>query len=270
MHITAYYFLPALCFGLLLLAELVFPTIEQNHQYGKVDWVLNILGLFIQGALIPVAGLVFGQYILKQFFPEYEGILNIGWLGGFLLNFIVVDFLYYWQHRAFHHVPRLWRLHVCHHYTPKVNIWATSRNNLWINFLFVYLMVNACLAFACKNPQGFVLGAMLTASLDILRHTQVDFSWISGAKPFHWLGEIFVTPLMHRSHHNAEKVGHNFAANLIIWDKLFGTYTKSCDKISHYRPKKTISFKQQFWYPILQDKVDHASSPRTNTNKKFT
>ncbi len=74
--------------------------------------------------------------------PGGAGILPIGWWGAFLLNFVVIDFLYYWQHRWFHRIRPLWKLHRCHHTARRVDIWVTSRNTLVMHFLFVYFLLN--------------------------------------------------------------------------------------------------------------------------------
>ncbi|PCH96155.1 MAG: hypothetical protein COB83_06690, partial [Gammaproteobacteria bacterium] len=130
------------------------------------------------------------------------------------LNFILIDFLYYWQHRSFHAVSMLWNLHLCHHSAPRVDIWSTSRNNLCVNFLFVYLLLNPLLGYCCDNQNGFFAAAMITASLDIWRHTQIKLP--NAAKNISKLiGIFFVTPAMHRSHHNMAVTSHNFGANLI-------------------------------------------------------
>lgn len=36
-----------------------------------------------------------------------------------LLAFLLMDFTFYWWHRANHRVPRLWRFHNVHHIDPK-------------------------------------------------------------------------------------------------------------------------------------------------------
>ena len=184
----------------------------------RADRLLNLAGLAIQGAVIPVAGYLIATRVLAVHLPELAGSLSIGWWGAFLLNFVVVDLLYYLQHRAFHCAGALWALHRCHHAAPHVNVWATSRNSLAINFLFVYLLLNPVLGFLCDRPDAFFLGAALTAALDLWRHARLPEHWTPA-----WLGRVLVTPAHHHLHHSPAGHDANFGANLMLWDRLFGT-----------------------------------------------
>lgn len=246
------YCLPLTVFLLLQVGELCWPGHQSAKPYKAADWALNILGLFIQGVLIPIAGILLAKWIFPSIPFLVKGTIPLSWWGSFLLNFVVIDFLYYWQHRLFHRQPTLWKMHECHHRSPRVDIWATSRNNLFVNFLFVYLLVNPMLGYLCVNPEGFFAGAMLTASLDILRHSKMDFSKIRESRLVKMLSAIFVMPWMHHSHHNVLLTPHNFGANLIIWDKLFKTYQVSHSMDVQWQPIEPLSYRQQFYYPIIR------------------
>lgn len=250
---SAFYFysLPATIFVLLQLGELSLPC-SQQRSYQPLDWLLNITGLFIQGVLIPLAGIVLAYNVFPTLPFLQQGVIPFHFWGAFFLNFVVIDFLYYWQHRWFHRNDALWKLHICHHSSPRVDIWATSRNNLWVNFLFVYLLLNPLLGFLCQSPDGFFAGAMVTASLDILRHSNIDFQKLPGKRFYEKLGMIFVMPWMHHSHHNMLKTAHNFGANLIIWDKIFNTFDGDTEHAFAYQPKKHSSYRQQFYYPFIR------------------
>ena len=169
----------------------------------------------MQGVLVPLAGYLIATRVLAEQLPQLAGCLPLGWFGAFALNFIGVDFLYYWQHRLFHRVPALWAMHQCHHASPTLSIWATSRNTLAVNFLFVYLLVNPLLGFLCDNPDGFFAAAGLTAALDLWRHSRVE------AMP--GLARVLVTPWQHHWHHSVDGQRTNYGANLMVWDRWFGT-----------------------------------------------
>lgn len=246
------YCLPLMVFLLLQVGERCWPAPQSAEPYKTVDWLLNILGLFIQGVLIPFTGIMLAMWVFPSLPILQKGSIPLSWWGSFLLNFIVIDFLYYWQHRLFHGQPQLWKMHECHHRSPRVDIWATSRNNLFVNFIFVYLLVNPVLGYLCANAEGFFAGAMVTASLDILRHSKVDFSKIQENPIVKILATMFVMPWMHHSHHNVLLKPHNFGANLIIWDKLFKTYSVSTGIEVQWQPVDTLSYRKQFYYPIIR------------------
>ena len=149
MGLVLIFAIPGVAFVLLAVGEAVLPRANCGRAYGPWDIALNLVGLGFQGLVVPVAGYLFAVLFLQTSFPGLAGTLQIGFWGAFLLNVIGVDFVFYWQHRAFHRVPALWRFHLCHHATPRVDVWATARNTPITNFFLVYFLLNPLIAFIC-------------------------------------------------------------------------------------------------------------------------
>src|SRR5436190_12389102 len=168
---TLGWLLPFLALVILAALERLSRPDRTPGAYARADHLLNLAGLLIQGAMVPVCGYLIATRMLAVHWPDAAGTVRIGWVGAFALNFVAVDGLYYWQHRLFHRVPMLWALHRCHHASPALSVWATSRNSLLVNFLFVYMLVNPLLGFLCDRPDGFFAAAALTAALDLWRHS---------------------------------------------------------------------------------------------------
>ncbi len=219
--------LPLVTFFLLLWLEVVFPAKVTGKDYRFGDWVMNLSGFVMQGIVVPLAGYLLATAVLPGLLPGFEGVLAIGIAGAFLLNVIVVDFIYYLQHRAFHQIPWLWKLHAPHHYSPTLNLWATARNALLTHFLFVYMLLNPVLGFLCDVPEAFFAGAMLTAALDLFRHSSIRADW-----PL--LQGILVLPRDHHRHHDGTKAFSNYGANFLIWDRLFDTADLHADYPESY------------------------------------
>jgi len=216
-----HWWLPSLAFVLLLLAERRAADAAPRTRYTPADWLLNLTGLFMQGVVVPLAAIWISVTLLPQLLPGARASVKLGVVGSFLLNFVVVDFLYYWQHRWFHRWRPLWQLHLCHHASPALDVWATSRNSLPVNFLFVYLLVSPLLGYLCDAPQAFFFGAALTASLDLWRHSRLPAGRDGAlAGVVAWL---LVTPRNHHLHHSPAGAQYNFGANLMLWDRCFGT-----------------------------------------------
>lgn len=244
--------LPALTFFLLLILEKILPTIQQEHQHNFWDQFLNCVGLLMQGCIVPALGYWLSVSIFPLAFREYKGILEIGWLNCFLLNLIFIDFLYYWQHRAFHSFTFLWNLHYCHHASSRVDIWTTSRNSILINFLFVYCLINPPLAFFCDSPEGFYMGAMVTASLDVFRHTRLNLNKLFPRWFLQLISHIIVMPCQHHNHHRLSKESVNLGANFIVWDILFGTAQIDTDYPLAYGVVKAQHPLKQLLHPLLK------------------
>lgn len=243
-----FWWLPVVTFALLATGEWVVRQPMPALRYSRVDWLLNLTGLFLQGVVVPLAAYAISMTLLPLVLPAARGTLALGWWGGFLLNFAFVDLLYYWQHRWFHRDGLPWSLHLCHHASPGVDVWATSRNSLLTNFLFVYLLVNPVLGYLCDVPDGFFFGAAVTASLDLWRHSRVPLIPGSGilARAAGWL---LVMPAAHHLHHSPDGARFNFGANLMLWDRLFGTARDAASFPGRYGVDRAPGPLTQFFSP---------------------
>jgi len=246
------YAIPGVAFVLLAVGEAALPRVNRGKAYGPWDIALNLVGLGFQGLVVPVAGYLFAVLFLQTSLPSMAGTLQIGFWGAFLLNIIGIDFVYYWQHRAFHRVPALWRLHLCHHATPRVDVWATARNTPTANFLLVYFLLNPWIAFLCDRPEGFFAGAMVTAALDVLRHTDIDLDRLGLGRWVRLLEGIVVLPRDHHRHHDGDRPDVNFGANLIIWDRLFGTFAEKSAYPRRYCIADPPAPERQLLYPFVR------------------
>ena len=136
-----------------------------------------------------------------------------------LLAFVILDFMIYLQHAAFHFIPQLWRLHRVHH--ADVDVDASTG----VRFHPLELVLSMCV----KLGAVFLLGAHWIAVLafelalnavTIFNHANVSVPGDS------WLRWLVVTPDMHRVHHStaSDETDSNFGFNLPWWDRLLGTY----------------------------------------------
>ncbi len=243
-------FSPALMFLGLVLGERFLPTVTRGCAYERWDWSLNLIGFAFQGCVVPVCGYWITTRWLPLVLPHGQGSLPMGYWGAFALNFMGVDLLYYWQHRLFHKSQWLWKFHQCHHASPTLDVWATSRNTAVTHFLFVYMLINPVFGFLCASPEGFFAGAAATASLDLMRHSRIDLRCTAAAGALRLLSQVLVTPLEHHRHHDAEGPAVNFGANLILWDRLFGTARIGGEYPAHYRVAGVPAPLTQLLYPL--------------------
>jgi len=234
--------LPMLSFLALLLVEKKLPGRSIESAYTSADWVMNLSGFFMQGVVVPLLGYLLATGVYPRLLPNFHGCLPLGFIGAFALNLVFIDFLYYLQHRAFHQIPWLWKMHAPHHHSKTVNVWATSRNSILTNLLFVYMLINPVLGYLCNVPEGFFAGAMVTAALDLFRHANTRLTI-----PF--LREFMLMPPDHHRHHDAEKPFANYGANFLLWDKLFGTFDTRNELPTSYAVPNPPPLPTQLLYP---------------------
>ncbi len=210
------------------------------------DWLLDLSGLCIQGVVIPGLQLLVVYHLYHWLLPTEQGIFTLSPLVGFLLSFVLVDYLYYWNHRLLHS-PRLWSLHQVHHTVTQMDVLGTSRNTIWSSFFILYLWVHPLFLYALQNPTGYVLGVTLTAILDLWRHSAIAPS--SSSLLNHLLSPWLVLPQDHAWHH-AQTEGCNYGANLKLWDKLHGTYYQSDRAPERLGIEINLTLAQQLFWPF--------------------
>jgi sterol desaturase/sphingolipid hydroxylase (fatty acid hydroxylase superfamily) len=193
---------------------------QQLRQRDRSSWILDLVGLFVQGFAIPILQVVAIGKLYTWIFPGWQGAIVLPPVLGFLLNFVAIDYLYYWNHRLFHR-NTFWPVHQVHHSVTAMDVLGTSRNTLWTSFLIVYLWLNGLFVYLLDDPTWYLLGMSVTSALDLWRHSRFEVAVGSGL--YRVLSPWLMLPQDHRWHHGSAALGCNFGANLKLWDRLHGT-----------------------------------------------
>lgn len=167
------------------------------------------IALFLGALLLAGYSFFFQHYSLVRFEP--------GSAMPWLIAFVAVDFLYYWWHRLSHEVNFLWAVHVVHHQSEDYNLAVALRQAIFsgITIWPFYLPM----AFLGVPPVVMASMGALSMLYQFWIHTE-----LIGKLGF--LERFLNTPSHHRVHHatNPQYLDKNYAAILIIWDRLFGTF----------------------------------------------
>lgn len=138
-----------------------------------------------------------------------------------LVSLLVLDLLIYWQHRLFHALPWLWRLHRVHHADLEFDVTTGLRFHPFEIVLSMLLKLVAVTLLGAPALAVLLFEVLLNATAmfnhgNIRLPTRLDTV----------LRLILVTPDMHRVHHSVipRETDSNFGFNLPWWDRLFGTY----------------------------------------------
>lgn len=139
----------------------------------------------------------------------------------FLLLYLAVDFLFYAYHRTAHQVRWFWASHCVHHASEHMNFTTAMRQSALypLAFVWAFFLPLSILGF----PREWIFFALaVNLAYQFFIHTQ----WVDKLpKPVEWL---FNTPSHHRVHHgrNPRYIDRNYGGTLIIFDRLFGTFTE--------------------------------------------
>jgi len=136
-----------------------------------------------------------------------------------LLLFFLDDFSYYWFHRCNHEVRLLWAGHVNHHSSRYLNFATALRQGVGERLhKFLFWLWLPLLGF---EP------AMIITMISISLFYQFWIHTTAVDRLPAWFEAVFNTPSHHRVHHgsNVRYLDRNHGGVLIVWDKLFGTFS---------------------------------------------
>jgi sterol desaturase/sphingolipid hydroxylase (fatty acid hydroxylase superfamily) len=143
------------------------------------------------------------------------------------LSLLLLDLIIYLQHRLFHAVPLLWRLHRVHHADTEFDVTTALR------FHPGEMLVSMGIKLAAIGALGPPALAVLV--FEIVLNGAAMFNHANVALPARLervLRLVLVTPDMHRIHHSTQpqEFNRNFGFNLPWWDRLLGSY---CPRAQH-------------------------------------
>lgn len=202
-----------------------------NNVFGKLRlhrWFNNLslitLSSLLVKILLPLSLVNFAMLCQESDW----GLLNQGELSELLpvvasiiASLFLFDLIIYWQHRVFHQVPWLWKLHQVHHSDIAIDV------TTGIRFHPIEILLSVGIKFAAIFLFGFsavsvILFEILLNALALFNHSNVRIP-----PPLDKIIRLFiVTPDMHRVHHSCELDEHNrnFGFNISMWDRIFGSY----------------------------------------------
>jgi len=192
-------------------------------------WLSNfsmvLLGMVVARLMIP-SGLA-AMAIFAQ--NNHIGVLNHVsaslWLS-IPISVLLFDCLIYWQHRLFHRIPMLWRIHRVHHADPHLDASTGLRFHPLEIALSLMVKIIAVLLLGAPVLAILIFEVLLNAT-SIFNHSNIKLP----VKLDKLLRTLIVTQAMHRIHHSQVmyETDSNFGFNLSIWDRLFGSYTEEAN-----------------------------------------
>ena len=203
----------------------VLATLVMQLPHKHFDYILSL-------------GLV---YIIATRLPQPTGISVAHWLPSWGLQaglaLLLSSLVSYWTHRLEHSIPALWALHKFHHSADRLAILTTFRDtkltgafDAALRILPIAILSVPIAAKPTPASPAYVLAGIyflftaLTRLNSFLIHSNLDLG-------YGWVGRwLLVSPRMHRVHHSSSPAyyNRNFSFDLVLWDRIFGTYAR-CD-----------------------------------------
>lgn len=206
---------------LILLVYMIFICVEMGVDqllkakiYNFDDTLQNLIMFFVNR----MTGGLGGAFMFSMLsFGEHFSLCKISGPFSWLITFLIVDLLFYIQHRIFHTDSIFAPFHEIHHTSQNYNLTTTLRASVflpWINPIFYFPAV----LIGC-DPLAIILSFSLIQVYQFFLHTEFV--------PSLGMLEGFInTPSAHRVHHGREPAQYesNLGGVLLIWDRLFKSY----------------------------------------------
>ncbi len=213
----------AVLFVGLYVAEHIVPArkiiLSKKHDLANIlTGALNLIIVFIGGYFL-------GK-LLASVQAHHFGLLNLFSIPRTLhlmLQIIFIDLAMYWWHRINHLIPLFWRFHKFHHTDEQMNITTTLRFHP-AEQLLSSLMKLTLFPLLGLTATGVLVYGFLFFPVILIHHSNISVS----EKTDHIYRKLFVSPLMHRTHHSRIKkeTDSNYGSVFPFWDRLFKSYTK--------------------------------------------
>ena len=210
-------------FGLMAAWEALGP--RRSRSIGRMRrWPGNVgvvlLDTFGTRIVAPAGAVGFAVIAQSHRWGLFNSVLVSSWIK-VLVSLVVLDFAIYLQHRLFHRVPLLWRLHRMHHADLDIDVTTGAR------FHPIEILMSLAIKFLVIVPLG---GPPMAALLFEIGLNATSMFNHSNVRMPAWLDQLLrllvVTPDMHRVHHSImrRETDSNFGFNFPWWDRLFKTY----------------------------------------------
>lgn len=171
----------------------------------------------------------------------------------YLIAVIVLDFSNFFYHYLMHKIPFCWRFHQIHHSDMEVDISTTFREHPGETFLRVGFFILTIFIFGI-SPWIIIIFQLFESSSNIISHSSMKLP----DRIDRIVSMVFVTPNTHSIHHHY-RLPHtdtNYGDILSIWDHLFRTASRMCQKDivyginTHMNPVYNANFKMLIKRPF--------------------
>lgn len=215
------------CFFSILVIMMLFEwqkPARKSAIAAKHRWLANFGLVFISSVIarltVPIGLTALAIYNAEQGIGLFNLIQIPVWLT-IVFSVLILDLLIYWQHRLFHQVPLLWRLHKVHHADSHIDA------STGLRFHPVEIVLSILVKFIVVTALGAPAIAVLIFEIALNGFALFNHANIQLPKKLEQvLRYVVITQQLHRIHHSQQpdETNSNFGFSVVWWDKLFSSY----------------------------------------------
>ncbi len=166
-----------------------------------------------QLAMVFIFGVVWEGWLIQHRLFSTD---SLGGIGGGVIGYLAITFVYYWWHRWRHEFAFLWRwFHQVHHSPQRIEIITSFYKHPFELFANGLLSSFVLYVLVGLGPTAVANVVLISGLAELFYHWNV--------KTPRWLGYIIQRPESHCVHHQESLHWYNFS-DLPVWDMLFGTF----------------------------------------------
>ena len=215
-------------FSLFFVLEFMIPKRSNSYRKRKIsNFIIFISGLILMKIIFPLGLGAFANYTEKMGLA-FISLSSLPLLIEILAVIFIFDFCIYWQHRASHVIPILWRFHHTHHSDKSMDLTTALRFHPLEIFLSGLYKIFLILLLSPRHETYLLYESML-GGFALFNHSNIELPY----KLDKILRKLIATPDFHSPHHSPKKelTNSNYGNILSLWDYLFNSYSSSKNQI---------------------------------------
>ena len=186
----------------------------------SVNLFITIINTVAMRAILPIFAVGAANYAENENIGLFN-LIDIGFLPTLIFSLLSLDLLIYGQHVMMHRIPLFWRLHRMHH--TELGLDVTSAVRFHPIEIIISMLIKMAFVILMGIPAvAVILFEIILNGLALFNHSNIKIP----NSIERLMRKIFITPEVHWIHHSeiVNETNSNFGFNLVIWDKIFGTY----------------------------------------------
>lgn len=202
----------------LMITENICKYQEHSKRSLGISYSTNFLTLIFNDVVMSLLSVMSLIYVVDQLTVWRLSAVVPNQFAQLMITLLTIDFMLYWMHRVSHASDTLWIFHRVHHSDNAMNTSTAFRLNA-VEALAITVVKIMVILITGISMDILLITETVISSAAIFHHANISFK---GEK---FLGQVFITPSLHRTHHSTKRTEHdsNYGHVFSIWDSMLNT-----------------------------------------------